>query len=109
MRYRATTASICVGSFMMNGPCVTTGSRISAPDRIRKCEGGRASNVTRPPPRPECQRVSAVHLLRVTVGADHDVPREDIDNRVVSSLEIEGDLPPQLDIQQGERLGRHER
>ena len=27
---------------MMNGPCVTTGSRISAPDRMRKCEGGRA-------------------------------------------------------------------
>ncbi len=42
-------AWICDGSFMMKGPCVTTGSRISAPDKMRKCAGRMARRFGRPP------------------------------------------------------------
>lgn len=47
--YRATASSIWDCSFSMKEPCTTTGSRISAPERMRNREGSEASNVTRPP------------------------------------------------------------
>jgi hypothetical protein len=40
--------------------------------------------------------------LRTTSGANDDVSFEHIDERVVSVLEIEGDLTPQLNIEKRE-------
>jgi hypothetical protein len=48
--------------------------------------------------------VFAVYLPVLTVGAHRDVSGEDIDDRVVCSLDGDGHLMPQVSIEQGERL-----
>jgi hypothetical protein len=55
------------------------------------------------------QSVFGSYVLPTTSGANDDVSFEHIDERVVSALEIEGDLRPQLDIEKREWFYGHER
>ncbi len=81
LRYRATAASICDSSFIMNEPRTRTGSRIADPDRMRKLAACTASNVASPPlPWSAVERHGVLACQQQTAARRCDTLRVDRDS-----------------------------